>query len=332
MQAQGETVQTAAGSAFFEDIRPWLQRVEDEIARALQVDDPLIEEVSTHLLRGGGKRLRPALVLLSGAVFTAPGPAHFTVATAAELIHMATLVHDDSIDRSALRRGVPTVNARWGDRVAILTGDYLFARAFSLLAGTGDDRAVGIMADVVFQMCMGEIAQFNQSFDPSSPEGAYLERVNKKTAHFIAECCRAGGLLAGAPEPMTRALRDFGYGVGMGFQIVDDILDLTARADRLGKPIGSDLRSGVITLPVLHALANSPQGRRIAEVVVGGRLGDAEVEEIRALVEEAGGLQYAYQVAERFTREARLALSPLPAGPAREALAALADALIHRDY
>lgn len=315
-----------------EGIRPWLERVEEEIGRALQVDDPLVEELSTHLLRSGGKRVRPALVLLSGAVFGEPLPVHIIVAAAVELIHMATLVHDDSIDRSTMRRGAATINARWGDHIAVLTGDYLFARAFSLLAGTADHRAVRIMAEVVHRMCMGEIAQNAQSFDPGRSEEAYYDRVDKKTAFFIAECCRAGGIIAGAPEAAVGHLRDFGHGVGMGFQIIDDILDLTAREERLGKPIGSDLRSGVITLPVIYALAHSPKRRLIAGLIAGRELGNAEIETIRALVEECGGLDYALRKAEEFTSQARDALLLLPACPARDALSALAEALVFRDF
>lgn len=331
MRAEPEKAHNLAEYPFLVGIRPGLNRVEEEIHRALQAEDRPIEEVSTHLLRAGGKRLRPALVLLSGQIYGASEDVLVSVAASAELIHTATLVHDDTVDKAELRRGMPTVNAGWGDHIAILMGDYLFARAFSVLAATGDNRAVRIMADVVFHMCMGEIDQWSHTFDPDQDELAYLERINKKTGHFIAECCRIGGLLGGASEQEQKALRDFGYGIGMGFQIIDDILDLTASAERLGKHIGSDLRSGVVTLPVLYALTHSPQRRRIAEVIQGREVGDREVAEVRTLIERCGGFHYAYRMAERYTTHARRCLDLVPDTPAREALEAMAEYLMQRD-
>lgn len=331
MQAR-QAAQQPGALSFLTGISPWLDQVEKELAAALQAETPMVEDISTHLLRGGGKRLRPALVLLAGLIWEEPRPTLVQVAAAAELIHMATLVHDDTMDRAQLRRGVPTVHARWGDHAAILTGDYLFARAFSLLAAAGDNRAVRVMADVVFQMCNGEIEQMNQGFDPSQTEAAYLQRVYKKTAFFIAECCRLGGLLAGASDVEEQALRDYGYSVGMGFQIIDDILDLTTTAERLGKPSGSDLRSGVVTLPVIHALTHSPLRQRLAELIASREVGEREVAEVRNLVERCGGLHYAFRVADRFTEHARRSLEALPENRHRDALATMADYLAQRDF
>ncbi len=316
---------------FLHSIRPALARVEEVIHEALQSDNRSILEVSTHLLRAGGKRIRPALVLLSGRLYREDHPALTAVAAAAELIHTATLVHDDTVDKAQLRRGIPTINAGWGEHMAILMGDYLFARAFAMLAETGDNRAVRIMADVVFQMCVGEIEQWARVFEPDQGELAYLDGIYKKTAYFIAECCRLGAVLGGAPAEEERALRDFGYGVGMGFQIIDDILDLAGDTERFGKNIGGDLRSGVVTLPVLYALIHSPQRRRIAEIIRGRAVGDREVAEIRALLERCGGFHYAFKVAERYTAHARRCLNRLPAGPARDALEGMADYLMQRD-
>lgn len=331
MHAKPEKAQNLADYPFLAGVRPGLDRVEEEIYRCLQTDNRSIEEVATHLFRAGGKRLRPALVLLSGQIFGASEDVLVSVAAAAELIHTATLVHDDTVDKAMLRRGMPTVNAGWGDHIAILMGDYLFARAFSILAGTGDNRAVRVMADVVFHMCMGEIDQWAHTFDPDQDELAYLERIDKKTGYFIAECCRVGGVLGGASEEEQKALRDFGYGIGMGFQIIDDVLDLKARAERLGKHIGGDLRSGVVTLPVLYALTHSPQRRRIAEVIRGREVGDREVVEIRTLIERCGGFHYAYRIAERYTTHARRCLDLVPETPARAALEAMAEYLMQRD-
>lgn len=330
MQARPEKSHLA-DYPFLHGILPDLARVEETIHQALQSENRSIMEASTHLLRAGGKRIRPALVLLCGRLYLEDEDVLRSVAAAAELIHTATLVHDDTVDKAPLRRGIPTINAGWGEHMAILMGDYLFARAFAMLAGTGDNRTVRIMADVVFQMCVGEIEQWARVFNPDQGEPAYLDGIYKKTAYFIAECCRLGAVMGGAPEEEERALRDFGFGVGMGFQIIDDILDLAGNAERFGKHIGGDLRGGVVTLPVLYALTHSPQKRRIAEVIRGRSVGDREVAEIRALVERCGGFHYAYKVAERYTAHARRCLERLPAVPARDALQGMADYLMQRD-
>lgn len=334
MATKPRTACKAAGFVFPEAIRPWLARVEERISESLTAEDKLIEDVSTHLLRAGGKRLRPALVLLSGMACREKADLEplVPVAAAAELIHMATLVHDDAVDQSFVRRGGPTVNARWGDNVAILMGDYLFARAFALLAATGKNKNVGVMAEVVFEMSLGEIQQLAQAYDAEQTEDAYIKRINRKTALLFAASCRLGAYLSGAPPEQEEALGRFGSLIGCGFQIIDDILDLTSEEDRLGKPIGSDLRSGVVTLPVIHALNRSGQRELIATHIRDRKLGEKEITDIRALVEECGGIEYARDGAERLTRQAREQLAQLPASLARDALESLADILLRRDY
>lgn len=316
---------------FFKAIHPDLTRVEEELHSALRSDQGSVDDAAVYLLRAGGKRIRPALVLLCGRLGDCSEDVLVTVAAAAEIIHTATLVHDDTVDKAQLRRGLPTVNAGRGDHMAILMGDYLFARAFSMLAGTGENVAVRIMADIVFNMCAGEIDQWVHTFNPDQEEPAYLDRIDKKTAYFIAECCRLGGFLGGLSDVERQALRDFGYGIGMGFQIVDDILDLTGSAERFGKNIGGDLRSGVVTLPVIYALKHSPQRRRIAEIIRSRAVGDREVAEVRALVERCGGFHYSYRMARRYTAHARSCLDQVPAGSTRDALVAMADYLMRRD-
>ncbi|MBX6377001.1 MAG: polyprenyl synthetase family protein [Clostridia bacterium] len=328
------TSQTAPWS-FLSIVRAELELVEERIREVVRSEQPLVEEMALHLLQGGGKRLRPALVLLCGTVRTnRPGSveALVPVAAAVEIIHMATLVHDDAIDRAETRRNVPTVNARWGDVFAILMGDYLFAKGFGLLASTRDNRVVRIMSDVVFQMCTGEVQQLTQSYDVGQEEAAYLDRVDKKTAYFIAESCRLGALVAGVSEEEEQALREFGFGLGMCYQIVDDILDLVATPERLGKPVGSDLRGGVITLPVLYALRHSARRHWIARTIARRRLDEAAIAEIASQVAACGAIEYAYAVAERYARMARERLRLLPASRSRDALATMAEELIRRDF
>ncbi len=318
--------------SLLEGIKPELGRVEEEMYRLLKTDDRLLAESSTHLLKGGGKRLRPALVILSAGLFGPISDAVISVAAAAEIIHMATLVHDDVVDDAGTRRGIPTINARWSADLSILLGDYLFATAFSTLAATGDNRVVRIMADVVFQMCSGEIRQMEEEFDARQSEEDYLRRIEQKTAYFIAECCHLGGLLGGASDAEAQALRRYGNGLGMGFQIVDDILDFQANVATLGKPVGSDLRSGVITLPVIHALVRSDDADLIRSIITKRSIGDEEVEQVTRALEAAGSFDYAYRLALKYVRDARESLASLPQVPTLKTLETLTEFVLKRDF
>lgn len=337
MKAQAQQLPTgyrgvhAVIAELFPEVRDDVLRVEAEMERLLMADNPLLEELANHLLAGGGKRLRPALVLISGLPFEYRWETLVPVAAAVELIHTATLVHDDVVDRASLRRGVDTVNSRWGDRASVLLGDYLFARGFSTLAAAGDSRVVRAMADVVFRMSGGELEQLTGAYDTSRTVRDYLRQIDKKTAYFIGECCRVGALVASGPEGAAEALRCFGYGIGMGFQIVDDILDLVGREAELGKRNGTDLRSGIYTLPVLYAL-QGPRGKELEAILAGRPLTDEQVAQAIELVRESGGVEHAYRVAQRYIDEAKAGLVHIPAGPARERLLAVADFVAARRF
>lgn len=318
--------------SLFSEIEKDLPRAEQYIEESLSSQDPLLVEISTHLLKAGGKRLRPALVMLAAKAHHYDLDKVLPAATAVEIIHMATLVHDDVVDHSSLRRGRPTVNARWSDGYSVLVGDYLFARAFQMLADTGDNRLVRVMADVVFQMSTGEIQQAATAFKADQTVDDYYDRIAKKTAIFIAQSCRMGGLVSGAPEAQVEALTQYGYGLGMGFQIIDDILDFTASSSALGKPIGSDLRAGILTLPVLHALSTSPRAASLRKMIADRAVGDAEAQEASDIVRENGSLEYAYQTARSFIDKAKDRLSELPPGPALTNLAVVADFVVDRSF
>jgi heptaprenyl diphosphate synthase len=315
----------------FRPVRAALERVEAAIRGHLSTDDRMLQDVSTHLRDGGGKRLRPALVLLSGRAAGAPAEALCEVASAVEIIHMATLVHDDMVDGAAVRRGVPTVHAKWGQDVSVLLGDYLFAKGFGILSSQGNNRVVRIMSDVVFRMCAGEIRELVEQWDAGLGEAAYFSRVEAKTAYFIAECCRLGAVVAGAPQPVEESLALYGAAVGLSFQIIDDVLDLVASPETLGKPAGADLRAGVVTLPVLYALDHSPDAASLRSVLESRRVGDAEVALARNLIQRCGAVEYAYRRAAELAREAQVALeAAVDPSPARAALAGLAQHLIGR--
>lgn len=309
-----------------------LRAVEEAIAAELTSDRPYLTEMALHLASGGGKRLRPTLVLLTGRLLGAEPEQLVPAAAAVEILHMATLVHDDTIDRAELRRGVATVNARWGDAVAILVGDFLFARSFVLFARTGRNEVVRRMADVVHVMSVGELDQQRHAFDTSSGEEAYADRIARKTAEFIAACCGLGARLAGAAEAEVAAAERYGHEIGLGYQMVDDLLDLSGSARRIGKPVGSDLREGLLTLPVLWALRHSPHADELRAMIEERRLGDEELGAIRQWVEECGGLEETRRRAEAHTAQAREALRQLPAGSYRDALDRLALELVHRTY
>lgn len=315
----------------FEPIRSDLAGVEATIQRALDGPNPRIVELATYLQRGGGKRLRPALVLLAARNFEYDRERLLPVAAAVELIHMATLVHDDIVDGATSRRGLPTVNVRWGTGTAVLAGDFLFARAFSMLAADRDTRVVRFMAEAVYEMSTGEIEQQEQLFDPSTGEEGYYRRIFKKTAHFISHCCLMGGLVGGAPDRQVEALRRYGYGIGMGFQVVDDILDLTGDPEVLGKPRGTDLRSGVLTLPVLYALEREPQPW-LLERLEARNVDDATIERVVEWVESSGGIAYARQQAEQFIAGALAALDELSGAPMKPYLRALAMFILERTH
>ena len=315
----------------FADIAADLSDVEAYLARLLDEGPLVVRAVASHLLQAGGKRLRPALVLFGAKFGTYVYEDVRKLAAAAELIHMATLAHDDVIDRAELRRGQPTVHALWGEQTAVLAGDYLFAKAFSLLSEVPVGKVVGIMADVVYRMCSGEIAQNVQSRENALPdEDQYLDRIAQKTAVFIAECCRAGAAATGAAPDVEQALYDYGYAMGMGYQIIDDLLDLTAEPKALGKAIGADLRAHVITLPVIHGLRQSQRRAELQQIAESHDVTGESVMTAREILGQSGSFSYAEELAHRFIETAKRSIQPLMDLPAKASLLAMADFVLER--
>ncbi len=331
MPSRVATAAVSAGrqvSDMFGSVRSALGAVDEWIARQLGHESTLVGELGTHLL-GGGKRLRPALVLLSGMVAGAEAERLVPVAAACEIIHMATLVHDDLIDESDRRRGLPTVHVKWGVPMSVLIGDHLFAKGFSTLAAFGDPTIVRLMSEVVSRTCAGEIEEIQAQWDLDASAEAYFRRVHAKTGFFIAECCRMGAVIARAAPEAEEALATYGREVGDCFQVVDDLLDLTASEMVLGKPTGSDLRAGVFTLPVLRAMSGA-HGSEIRRILSGRPLSDAAVAAVVGLLRDSGALEEAAAHAVSMARRAQGALRVLPDSPQRQALFGLADELTHR--
>lgn len=316
----------------FTGIAPHLQLVEAAIEQALETDEPLLAEVSTHLLRAGGKRIRPAMVLLSAQFPGADFERVLPVAAAAEMIHMATLVHDDVVDKADTRRGRPTVNALWSNQVSVLTGDYLFAKAFSMFAQTGNNRVVKIMADVVFEMSKGELAQIESYFQSAQTEAQYYKRIAQKTGYLLAECCRLGAIMSGADDGAVQALYTYGYELGLSFQIIDDILDWEGSSSKVGKPVGSDLKVGILTLPVLHALENAGARAELKRRIDTREVSDSDVAWAKEQLVAAGSLKFAHARAQEHYRNACAQLDRVPTLASRETMQVLADFVVNREF
>ncbi len=301
-----------------------MARVEELLlANAGASTDPVVGDVATHLLRAGGKRIRPALVMTCSRAGVPGRPATDLAAVAIELVHLATLYHDDVMDETAMRRGVPTVHANWGIQVAVLAGDYLFARGSELGAQAGGE-VPGILARAIADVCQGQIAETWSANDPGRGVEEFLDTIAKKTAALFRASCELGAATATAPAAAREALVAYGFHLGMAFQIVDDLLDLLGDEDVTGKPAGTDLKEGIYTLPVIYACRRDPSlARRLAE-------GERELGEVLPLLESTGALAAARADAGRHHRSAREALGRLELSDWRSALEATVDGVLAR--
>lgn len=305
--------------------------VEKELASVIASQEDMVTDIGGHLLRAGGKRLRPALYILC-AKSSRAAAVSLPVAVAIELIHMATLVHDDVIDGAATRRSLPTAHARWGNHVSVLAGDYFFAKAFSLIAASAGAKALTVLTDSICAICEGEISQASDLFNSRQTEADYLSRIGKKTAGFIAASCELGALSAGLPAADVVGLRQYGHAIGMAFQITDDILDVTASTEQIGKPAGNDLRQGVLTLPVIYALANSPQRHELARLIDAKDMSAASVASSIAIVRETDAVEYAYGRVSQYLAEARSVVPASLSADVRSSLIDIADFVGLRKY
>lgn len=308
-----------------------LKQVEADLIASFQDASHEAQDVALHLVKGGGKRVRPMMTLLVAKLFDNDVSDAIPVAVASEMIHMATLVHDDVIDESSTRRGQPTVNNIWNGHVSVLAGDALLAKALVILVDQSSPAIVRIMADMIYRMCEGEIAQHTSIFDVNQTEEAYFSRIQKKTALFFAACCEAGALINGAKSDEAEAMRNFGLYIGMAFQIIDDLLDVTASKEVLGKPVGSDLVSGVLTLPILHMLSQPKTGSWLKEVLANPPIPQDILEQIFSAIHTNGTVEYTESVADSFIQRAKQELKKVPHGPVNDLLFSVADMIVERD-
>lgn len=310
-----------------------IHHVEEKMRSGIAQRYSDLQAVVDYLMEAGGKRLRPALTMMAARMY--PGVDEdkaYSLAASVELLHTATLVHDDLIDNSLFRRGLPTLSASWSPASTILTGDYLFARSAELAADTQNVRIVTIFAQTLMVIVGGELQQlFNDGHGNVPGMDEYHERIYAKTASLFAGGTETGAILCGAPEAEVQALRDYGYHLGMAFQVVDDILDFHGDEDRIGKPVANDLRQGIATLPVMLFNQKQPDHPTILKAVRRESLDDDEilavVEEIRA----SGCVDEAMQEARRFARQAQAGLEILPDNVYRQAMHGLAEYAVARD-
>jgi octaprenyl-diphosphate synthase len=319
---------------FLAPIRGEMDRVDAVIRARLDSDVALVRQVAEYIIAGGGKRLRPALVLLSSGAAGYPGTGggvgHLELAAVVEFIHTATLLHDDVVDGSDLRRGRSAANAEFGNAAAVLVGDFLYSRAFQMMLSVDSMRVMRVLADATNTIAEGEVLQLMNCHDPEVGEERYLEVVRRKTAKLFEAATRLGGVLAGAPAPVEDGLARYGMHLGTAFQLIDDVLDYSGDAAEIGKSLGDDLAEGKPTLPLIRAMAAGlpAQAQVVRRAIIEGGRGDfARVLEV---VRATGALDYARAAAAREAEAARAALGALPDTACRDSLLELATFSVTR--
>ncbi|HZM94555.1 MAG TPA: polyprenyl synthetase family protein [Vicinamibacterales bacterium] len=333
MNPAAQKPSAAALAQLFEPIRDDLREVEREFARHVQSQVALIPTIGDYIRNGGGKRIRPAVLLMAARMAGYTGERAVLYASVLEFIHTATLVHDDIIDESQLRRGREAVHTRWGNHVTVLFGDFLYLKSMSLALTQDDLAIIRLLCDVTLRIVEGEIYQLTKNGDGDLTEAEHFDIVQSKTAYLFAGCARIGGMLGPITRDQQEALWQYGLNIGMAFQIVDDLLDFTGEEVALGKPVGGDLREGKLTLPVIHMRdRGGPRAAALLRKVVEAReVSLDEWHEIRALLTQTRSIEYASRVASDYVERAKKTLYSFPSSDARDALMFLPDYVVSRD-
>jgi octaprenyl-diphosphate synthase len=307
-----------------------LQRVDRLIGERLDSDVPLVRQVAEYIVRSGGKRLRPALLLLASGAAGYKGEEQLPLAAVIEFIHTATLLHDDVVDESPLRRGRQTANAAFGNAAAVLVGDFLYSRAFQMMVEADNMRVMQVLAEATNTIAGGEVLQLMGSHDPQVDEARYLEVIRRKTAKLFEAAARLGGVLARVPAPLEAGLADYGMHVGTAFQLIDDVLDYSGEAEAIGKSLGDDLAEGKPTLPLIYAMrAGTPEQAELVRKAIrdGGR---GEFAPVLAAIRACGALDYARRAAEREAGVATRSIAALAASEYKRSLLELASFSVTR--
>jgi octaprenyl-diphosphate synthase len=321
---------TAPAPAAIDPLDEAMQRVDDVIRERLASRVALVNQISQYIVGAGGKRIRPRLVLLFSEALGFDGPERHELAAIVEFIHTATLLHDDVVDESALRRGRATANAMFGNAASVLVGDFLYSRAFQMMVSVNRKRVLQVLADATNVIAEGEVLQLMNMHDPDLAIDDYLQVIRFKTAKLFEASARLGAVLAEAPTEVEEAAAAYGRSLGTAFQLVDDLLDYEGDSHELGKNVGDDLREGKPTLPLLVAMTRATQEERgvVREVIERG--GEHRLDEILAIVRRTGALQATREAAQAEAEAARQALAVLPPSRAREALLELSVRAVHR--
>jgi len=319
-----------SATSLFSPVEGDLKQLSENLKKLVGARHPILYAAAEHLFQAEGKRIRPAIVLLISRA-TLPGeditPRHRRLAEIAEMIHTASLVHDDIVDESSLRRGLPAVHSSFGNRVAVLAGDFLFAQSSWYLANLDNLTVVKLLSQVIMDLAEGEIQQGLNSFDPSLSVDEYLEKSYYKTASLIANSSKAAGVLSGVSPDLAENLYGYGRNLGLAFQIVDDILDFTSSTETLGKPVASDLRSGNLTAPVLYALEEKPE---LETAIAREFANEGDLDMVLDTVLNSRGLDRARELADRHSKMAIECLSQLPPSTSQQTLVQLADYVLSR--
>ncbi len=311
-----------------------LKAIEAEMARNLFSEILMIPTVSNYLISSGGKRFRPVLLLLCAHLCGYHGPRAVPLASTIEFIHTATLLHDDVVDRAFVRRGMASANSVWGDGASVLVGDFLFTKSFSIIVQDGNLHILEVVSGATTRMAEGEVMQLVKMGNPEIAEEDYYYVVMNKTAVLISAACQIGAILGGASMEKEKALADFGFNLGIAFQLMDDTLDYVSEEATLGKAIGKDLNEGKITLPLIHTLQTCSKAERdqLTQIILDANRRQADLGCLLKMVKGCGGIEYTTQRAEEFVAKAHSSLSLFPSSQEKEALLAVSDYTIRRKW
>jgi octaprenyl-diphosphate synthase len=306
--------------------------VNDLILKRLHSEVVLVNQLGHYIISSGGKRLRPALVLLSAGACGYQGAHHYQAAAIVEFIHTATLLHDDVVDASELRRGRETANALFGNEASVLVGDFLYSRAFQMMVEIGEMRVMDILAEATNVIAEGEVLQLLNCHDPDTTEERYMEVIHSKTAKLFEAASQLGAVLAGQPQDVELALASYGMHLGTAFQLIDDVLDYSASSEEMGKNVGDDLAEGKPTLPLIYVMRNGSkeQAEMVRQAIEDG--GHDLIEPVTAAIHDTGAIAYTEQVARDEANRAIAAIESMPASPYKEALTVLAEFSVDRTY
>ncbi|MFD2209052.1 heptaprenyl diphosphate synthase component II [Virgibacillus halophilus] len=302
-----------------------LEKIETTLDEIIQADHHILNSASKHLLKAGGKRIRPLFVLLSGQFNQADKEQIKTIAVSLELIHMATLVHDDVIDNAAIRRGKPTIKKQYGNRVAMYTGDYMLALALENITKIDNPHIHQTLSNALVEVCIGEIEQMRYKYIWNQNLRTYLRRIKRKTALLIATSCKLGALAANLSTAEVNRLYKYGYYIGMSYQIIDDILDFTSNAKELGKPAGNDLLQGNVTLPVLFAMQDNQFKKKLQRVFSDGQTSsEKEFAGVIADIKKLGAIEASFRISNLYLQKGLKSLSALPDSQSKRTLETIA--------